>query len=51
MVKQMLIFILLILPELCHYVTNEAVQSITLKIFNLAGVGVPIGIVRQDGSN
>jgi hypothetical protein len=32
-----------------RYVTNERVQSITVKIFNLAGV--PIDVVGQTGSN
>ena len=32
-----------------RYVTNERVESITVKIFNLAGV--PIGIVGQAGSS
>ena len=32
-----------------RYVTNERVESITVKIFNLAGV--PIGVVGQSGSN
>ena len=32
-----------------RYVTNEGVESITVKIFNLAGV--PIGVVGQSGSN
>jgi len=32
-----------------RYVTNERVQSITVKIFNLRGV--PIGIVGRNGSN
>jgi hypothetical protein len=32
-----------------RYVTRESVQSITAKIFNIAGV--PIDVVRQVGSN
>jgi len=32
-----------------RYVTNEGVELITVKIFNLAGV--PIGVVGQSGSN
>jgi hypothetical protein len=32
-----------------RYVTNERVELITVKIFNLAGV--PIGVVGQSGSN